>query len=114
MASKKQLILAKCYDKKGNLLSTAFNSYRKTHPKQKEFAVAAGMPFREYLHAEIHAMIRARGKDIHKLTVERYDSNGKASLARPCPVCDSAIKAFGVKIVEYTTNNSCFSSYTVL
>ena len=103
MASKKQLILAKCYDKKGNLLSSAYNSYAKTHPAQKNFAKLAGQPYKEYLHAEIYAMIRARGKPIYKLTVERYDSDGNPMLARPCKVCMEAIKAFSVTEVFYTT-----------
>ena len=103
MAAKKQLILAKCYDKKGNLLSVAHNSYEKTHPVQKEFAKLAGQPYKEYLHAEIRAMIRAKGKSIYKLTIERYDAHGNPMLAAPCKVCLEAIKAFAVKQVLFTT-----------
>lgn len=103
MASKKHLILAKCFDKKGNLLSVAHNSYEKTHPLQKQFAVRAGQPYREYLHAEMLAMIRAKGKPIYKLTIERYDAKGNPMLAAPCEVCVAAIKEFQVKQVFYTT-----------
>lgn len=102
MSSKKHLILAKCYDKKGNLLSVAYNSYDKTHPKQKEFAAKAGQPYKEYLHAEIHAMIRAKGKPIYKLTIERYNAHGVPQNSAPCPVCLEAIKAFSVKVIQHT------------
>ena len=102
MSSKKHLILAKCYDKKGNLLSVAYNSYTKTHPAQKEFATKAGQPYKEYLHAEIHAMIRAKGKPIYKLTIERYNANGVPQNSAPCPVCSQAIKEFGVKVIQHT------------
>ncbi len=102
MATKKYHILAKCYDKKGNLLAAAFNSYTKTHPLQAYFARKVGHPHCEYLHAEIHAILKCRGKLIHRITTERYDARGLPANAQPCPICQEAIKAFGIKIVEYT------------
>ena len=37
MSTKKRYhILAKCYDRKGRLLSAAFNSYTKSHPLQAQ------------------------------------------------------------------------------
>lgn len=102
MAAKRHHILAKCYDRKGRLLSAAFNSYTKTHPLQSYFARKVGHPERQFLHAEIAAILKARGKPIHRITVERYNAKGLPANACPCPVCRSAIRAFSIQVVEYT------------
>lgn len=98
---KKFNIIAKCYDKKGRLLSIAENSYRKTHPYQKRLAQRVGMPQRIYLHAEIRAIIKAKA-NIHKIEIIRQ---GKHSLlkAKPCPICMEAINEAGIKVIEYST-----------
>lgn len=103
MASKKHHILAKCYDRKGRLLSAAFNSYQRTHPIQKYFAERVGHQHahRIYLHAEIAAILKARGKPIYRITIERYDAKGLPAPSAPCPICQEAIKAFGITVVEH-------------
>mgnify|MGYP003340732514 FL=1 len=100
--SQKYDIIAKCYDKRGRLLSVGTNSYEKTHPYQKHCAVMVGHSFKEYLHAEIQAILRAKDQRIHKITVERYNKNGEPMLAKPCPICQYAINAFCITEVEYT------------
>ena len=96
------MIIAKCYDKKNRLLSVATNSYRKTHPLQKFFAEKVGHFHKEYLHAEIRAILRAKDQQIHRITIERYNKNGDPMLAKPCIICEQAIKSFNIKQVEYT------------
>lgn len=96
-------LTAYCYDRKGRLLSTATNSYSKTHPLQAYFAEKVGHAAKIYLHAEIAAIIKAGGKPIHKLVIMRIGKNHQALNAKPCPVCAEAIKAFGIKLVSYTT-----------
>ena len=98
----RQFILAKCYDKRGLLLSVGVNSYSKTHPLQKHFAEKVGHNEREFLHAEIQAILRAKDKPIYRITIERYDRYGNPALAKPCPVCQEAIRAFGIQVVEFT------------
>ena len=98
----RQFIQARCYNKRGQLLSVGFNSYTKTHPLQKWFAGLAGMNDKQYLHAEIDAILRAKGSKIHRIVVERYGKDGHPRLAAPCPICQLAIAAFGIKIVEHT------------
>lgn len=103
MATKqRQTIIAKCYDKKGNLLSVGFNSYKKTHPLQALLAAKVGHPYKIYLHAEISAILRAGDKSIHAITVERYNADGLPVNATPCPICALAIKIFNVKKVSHT------------
>lgn len=100
--SQQYYILAKCYDKRGKLLSTAFNSYKRTHPVQKYFAQRVGLEYKEYLHAEIAAILKAKDKKIYRISVERYGKDGQPLLAKPCPICQEAIKAYGIQVVEYT------------
>ena len=98
------LLTAKCFDKKGRLLSTATNSYSKTHPLQAYFAERVGHRAKIYLHAEIAAIIKAGDKQIHKIIITRYSPRThKALNAKPCPICAEAIKAYGIKFVSYTT-----------
>lgn len=95
-------VTASVYDKKGNCLATAKNSYRKTHPLQAYFASKVGLPEKIYLHAEIAAILKAGKKQIHKIKIERYGRQGSPLNAKPCPICEEAIKAFGISFVEYT------------
>lgn len=98
------ILTAYAYDKKGNLLSKATNNYKKTHPLQKYFAEKVGHNAKIYLHAEIAAIIKAGDKPIYKLVITRFNPNThKALNAAPCPICQEAIKAFGIPHVSYTT-----------
>lgn len=99
----KQSITALIFDKKGRVISVGQNSYIKTHPKQAKHAKAVGLPEKQFLHAEIAAIIRC--KDLsraHKILVTRIDRKGRTALAKPCPVCESAIREAGIKNVEWT------------
>lgn len=102
MATKHHHILAKCYDKKGRLLAAAFNSYTKTHPLMAYLARKVGHPERQFLHAEISAILKCKDKPIHRITIERYNANGHPATAKPCPICQLAIKMFNIPIVEHT------------
>ncbi|NJO92161.1 MAG: hypothetical protein HC831_26735 [Chloroflexia bacterium] len=98
----KHKIVAKCLDSKGRVISVATNSYKKTHPIQAHFAKMVGHPERIYLHAEIRAILRAGDKQIHTIEVSRINSQGNLALAKPCPVCMAAIKAYGIKFVKWS------------
>lgn len=99
----RQFIQARCYDKHGKLLSVGFNSYTKSHPLMKYFAERVGhSEHKIYLHAEVDAILRARGKPIYRIIIERFNGKGFPMLAKPCPICQLAIAAFGIKIVEHT------------
>lgn len=103
--SKKYVILAKCLDKRGRVISAGTNSYTKTHPLQSYWATKVGLECKDKLHAEIQALIRLGDKKAHTLTVERYNADGQPALAKPCPVCAEAIRAYGISVVEYTTSD---------
>lgn len=87
------------------IISFGTNSFVKTHPTQKKFAEIAGMKHKEYLHAEISALIKAKAK-AHTLIVSRLlQGNDKMALSRPCPVCQAAIKEAGLKKVFFTNDS---------
>lgn len=103
------MIVAHCYDKKGNIISSATNSYDKTHPLQKYFAEKVGHGEKIYLHAEVAAILRAKDRQVYRISVSRYGTNGETLLAKPCKICMEAIKAFGIKEVVYSTNDTQLS-----
>ena len=100
---KKQKIKATIYDKKGRILSESYNSYHKTHPLQALYAKKVNKPDKIYLHAEISAIIKAQKfGEPYKIKIERYHKDGTPALAKPCPVCELAIKESGISVIEYT------------
>lgn len=102
MCTKHQLT-AVIYDRKGRVLSVGQNSYIKTHPLQAKYADKVGLPEKQFLHAEIHAIVRCKDlSKAYKIFISRWSKNGEPLLAKPCPVCQSAIEAAGIEIVEYT------------
>ena len=98
----KQTITATIYDKRGRLVAKATNSYCKTHPLQAKYANQCGEPYKLWQHAEIAALVKSKGKG-YKIVIERYNASGKPMLAAPCPICQRAIAASDIKLVEYTT-----------
>lgn len=89
-------------DKQGRIVGESRNSYVKTHPLQKSFAERVGLPAKEYLHAEVGAIIRAKGRGV-SIYVARVDSNGYPVNAKPCPVCELAIRESGhIENIYYT------------
>ncbi len=101
--STKQTLSAVIYDKRGRVLSVGHNSYVKTHPLQAEHARKVGMEDKVFLHAEVHAIVRCKDLDrAYKIFISRRNKKGKPLYAKPCPVCESAIKAAGIEVIEYT------------
>lgn len=108
----KQSITAVALDKRGRVLSVGKNSYVKTHTVQAHFSNKVGRPHAVFIHAEVDALLKARG-DVHTLRVFRYSSDGSARLAKPCAACMLAIEHFGVRVVEWTTGDDTKESMKV-
>lgn len=98
----KHFVVATCYDKRGRILSKRANSYTKTHPLQAHYARLTKQPARQYLHAELHALLAAGDHPVHSIHIERYNSRGEPALAAPCKACMLAIHDWGVKRVTHT------------
>lgn len=89
-------------DKKGRVISSGYNM-RKTHPLQYKHA----RHYNEeaiFLHAEIAALVKCR-REPHAILVGRILRSGDVALAKPCPICMSAIEEAGIKEIQYTTND---------
>lgn len=101
--STRQNITAIIYDRRDRVLSIGKNSYVKTHPLQARYAQKAGEPYKVHLHAEIAAIVKCKNlKKAHKISVFRYNKQDRPMLARPCPICMSAIRAAKIPKVEWT------------
>jgi deoxycytidylate deaminase len=98
-------ICAICTDKRGNILSVGTNSYTKTHPTQKRYAEKVNLHLKEFVHAEIKALLaldRYTLPKAHALYICRVLKDGTASLAKPCMICSAAISDYNIKEVYYT------------
>jgi deoxycytidylate deaminase len=95
-------VTAIIYDKRNRVLSVGQNSYVKTHPLQAKYA----QKFNEhkvFLHAEVAAIVKC--KDLsraHRISVFRFNKDGTPANAKPCVICQSAIKAAGIELVDHT------------
>jgi deoxycytidylate deaminase len=89
--------------KRGKIVAAATNLETKSHPEQARYAQKAGKPLNIYLHAEIRALIKCDCADT--ILVARVDKKGNVKMAKPCPICQLAIRESKVNNVFYTTNN---------
>ena len=100
----------------GKICVAAANNCNKTHPIQLKYNHSAGITYkqRDYLHAEMSAMIKAfkAGYDLSKATlyIARTMHSG-TGLAAPCGACRAAIKEFGIKKIVYTTYDGYVVEY---
>lgn len=99
-----QRIYAVIVDKKGKLVAEAANSYVKTHPQQKSYSLMAGCSeHKAFLHAEMRAMILARGEG-HTMFVARVGYKGDVLPGVPCEVCQLAIRDSTLKHIVSSIN----------
>ena len=98
---KRYNVVAATLDKHNNIIATAENSYCKTHPLQAHLAERAGRPCREYLHAEIGALVKSYTK-AEAIMVVRSTRRGLTRCARPCDICMMALKEAGVRKIYYS------------
>jgi len=89
-------------NRKGTIISSGVN-VRKTHPVQARHARFIN-PDACFLHAEISALVKCREKP-HTLYVARILRDGTTALAKPCPICQLAIKEAEIDTVVYTTGS---------
>lgn len=101
----RQRICAIACDKRGKVLSVGVNSYVKTNPTMKHYAIKAGNPEAQYLHAEVAALLALSYTDrqkVYKVFVSRVLKDGSTGLAAPCSICQLMLKDYNIKEVSYT------------
>lgn len=57
---------------------------------------------RPFLHAEVAALLKCGTKKPYAIAIERRTRDGKPALAKPCSICEQAIKAWGVQRISYS------------
>jgi len=95
----------------GNILSIGFNN-----SKRNGFVDAFKNPDRPWsnIHAEIDAILRARkkidlsGSKIYIARTEKVMSDMIAT-ARPCEMCQRALRSYGIKKAYYTIDNDTYA-----
>ena len=101
--TKPQHMTAIIYDKRGRPISIGQNSYLKTHPLQAKAAKTVGLPEKQFLHAEIDALIRLKDwSRADKIVITRFTKVGKPGVAKPCKVCEHMLNLAGITKIEHT------------
>ncbi len=90
---------------KNKVIQEATNIETKSHPTQAKFARMVGLKEKIYLHAEISALVKCRQEGADTIVVARVNSLGDLRMAKPCPICQLAIKEAGISRVFYSTNS---------
>lgn len=97
---------------KNKVITTACNLDKKSHPIQAKFAKRVGLHEKIYLHAEIACLVKCR-HEVDTIVVARVNSQNKLRLAKPCKICQYAIKEAGVSNVYYSTNDGFVYQYSL-
>jgi deoxycytidylate deaminase len=97
---------------KNKVITQAVNQDTKSHPIQAKFAHMVGLHEKIYLHAEMSALVRCKS-DADTIVVVRLGGHSGHELrnAKPCPICQLAIKEFGVEHIYYTTDDGFLYQY---
>jgi tRNA(Arg) A34 adenosine deaminase TadA len=66
------------------------------------FGKQVGRINQPYLHAEVAALLKCKEKKPYAMHIERFRKDGTPGLAKPCPICEAAIRAWGVQQITYT------------
>jgi tRNA(Arg) A34 adenosine deaminase TadA len=77
---------------------------------QAKFAERVGLHEKIFLHAEIAALVKCR-EECDTIVVARVNPQGNIRMAKPCPICDLALKEAGVNHVYYTTDHGFLYAY---
>jgi tRNA(Arg) A34 adenosine deaminase TadA len=101
----KQRLCAVITDKRGKILSVGVNNYTKSHPLQASYAKKVGRDEACFLHAEVASLVGLGYNDkpkAYKISIARVMKNGRTALAKPCRICQEALKDFNIRVIEFT------------
>lgn len=97
----------------GNVISVGYNK-RNTNAFVEHYAdqvKGKGRDFCMSTHAEQNAVLLARnktdltGSKIFVARLRRHKGMDPIAMARPCPICENVLKAYGIKRAYYTIDN---------
>ncbi len=112
MSPSRKKVGAVLYNSRRRVITTAVNNDYKSHPRQAWWAQRVGLDEKIYLHAEMACLIKAR-EAADTIVVVRLGGHDGNSLrqARPCPVCEPALRYAGIKHVYYSVTNKFSYEY---
>jgi len=103
LSYQKYKLVAIITDKKGKVLSFGVNSFEKSHPTQAYYAEKEGLYHKIYLHAEISAIISLPDECTpYAIYILRVNNKNEKMLAKPCKICERAIRDVGIQKVYHT------------
>lgn len=103
--SKKQNVVAICFDRKGKIISICGNSFEKSSGLQANLAKKAGSDKKVFNHAEIGCIARWRrysDKNPYGIYIARMSKTKHLVNSTPCEVCTLALKIAGIKKIFHT------------
>lgn len=91
----------------GNYMIASGWNQKKSHPLQAKYNVLRNLECQNFIHAEIHALVRSGRADVEgaDLYVYREDKAGEMANCKPCAACTKAIEDAGIGRVYYTTED---------
>ena len=97
------------FNSKRKVIAAATNNDFKSHPLQAKWAERVGLREKIFLHAEMACLIKAR-EDGDMIVVVRLGGHDGKSLrnAKPCPICEPALRYAGIKHVYYSVTDNTF------
>lgn len=99
---KKQRIYSIITDSHGRILATGTNSYTKSHSLQAYYCELAHQPHKIYIHAELSALVKLKGRKGSKIYIARVNKKNEPVPSLPCPICKMAILDAGIKEIITT------------
>lgn len=90
--------------KRNRIISEASNDYKSSCKVQRKYAKIID-DNKMLSHAECQALSNIHPQylnDVYKIYVARVYADGSVANACPCKICQRAIKAFGIKVIEHT------------
>lgn len=100
---------------KGRVVSFGINS-DKTSPLQNKYRLCTDLKYIENFVDKEHSEVNCLRKSDESINFSKCEiviiskkKDGEFRLARPCDVCMTAIKDFGISKIYYTNRNQTFS-----
>lgn len=100
---------------KGRVVSFGINS-DKTSPLQNKYRLCTDLKYIENFVDKEHSEVNCLRKSDESINFSKCEiviiskkKDGEFRLARPCDVCMTAIKDFGINKIYYTNRNQTFS-----
>lgn len=87
------------------IVAVGINSFCDSSRRQRDLARRTRNPERVYDHAEVRLLARLGSRHCTSVWVLRLLRDGRSGLAKPCEVCQLALRQQGIKHVWYSEDS---------